>query len=118
MALVSAVFFADRRHFLSRRPGDWMKAVWFRYCQPRGGRLVICLKLWYIFTMRIDYTLLIFKEGTTLVSFCPELSVSSCGDTVEEARKRGNEAVRLFLEESNRTGTLTDVLEEEGFAKP
>ena len=67
--------------------------------------------------MRIGYTLLIFKEGVTYVSFCPELSVSSCGDTVDEARKRGGEAVRLFLSESSKLGTLKDILEEEGFVK-
>ena len=46
---------------------------------------------------RIEFTSLIFKEGETFVSYCPELGVSSCGDTVEEARRRVVEAVRLFL---------------------
>lgn len=64
---------------------------------------------------QIEFTSLIFKEGETLVSFCPELGVASCGDTVEEARRRLLEAVRLFLEESQRMGTLQDVLREEGF---
>src|SRR3989338_7908722 len=73
-----------------------------RSCQSRhamrrgsGGEVVFSPNLWYILAMRIDYTLLIFKEGTTLVSFCPELSVSSCGDTVEEARKRDRKSTRL-----------------------
>ena len=64
---------------------------------------------------RIEFTSLIFKEGETFVSYCPELGVSSCGDTVEEARRRVVEAVRLFLEESQRMGTLQDILQEEGF---
>jgi len=63
----------------------------------------------------IEFTSLIFKEGEAFVSFCPELSVASCGDTVEEARSRLLEAVRLFLEESQRMGTLQDILQEEGF---
>jgi len=63
----------------------------------------------------IEFTSLIFKEGETFVSYCPELGVSSCGDTVEEARRRLPEAVRLFLEESQRMGTLQDILREEGF---
>ena len=67
--------------------------------------------------MRIDFTLLIFKEGSTFISFCPELAVSSCGDTVDEARRRGNEAVKLFLEETGRMGTLKDILQEEGFVE-
>jgi len=63
----------------------------------------------------IGFTSLIFKEGETFVSYCPELSVSSCGDTTDEARRRLLEAVRLFLEESQRMGTLQDILHEEGF---
>ena len=64
---------------------------------------------------QIEFTSLIFKEGETFVSYCPELSVASCGDTVEEARRRLPGAVRLFLEESQRMGTLQDILREEGF---
>jgi predicted RNase H-like HicB family nuclease len=64
---------------------------------------------------QIEFTSLIFQEGQTFVSYCPELSVASCGDTVEDARRRLTEAVRLFLEESQRMGTLHDVLKEEGF---
>ena len=63
----------------------------------------------------IEFTSLIFKEGAVFVSYCPELDVASCGDTVEEARRRVGEAVRLFLEESQRMGTLQDMLREEGF---
>lgn len=65
---------------------------------------------------QIEFTSLIFKEGSAFVSYSPELGVASCGDTVEEARRRLLEAVRLFLEESQRMGTLSDILREEGFA--
>ena len=65
---------------------------------------------------QIEFTSLIFKEGEAFVSYCPELNVSSCGDSVEEARRRLPEAVRLFLEESQRMGTLRDILLEEGFS--
>lgn len=64
---------------------------------------------------QIEFTSLIFKEGEAFVSYCPELSVASCGDTLDEARRRLLEAVRLFLEESQRMGTLRDILREEGF---
>ncbi|MBI3011774.1 MAG: type II toxin-antitoxin system HicB family antitoxin [Candidatus Omnitrophica bacterium] len=64
---------------------------------------------------QIEFTSLIFKEGEAFVSYCPELGVASCGDRVEEARRRLLEAVRLFLEESQRMGTLPDILREEGF---
>ena len=77
-----------------------------------------CLLDWAILTIvmqQIKFTSHIFKEGEAFVSFCPELGVSSCGDTLEEARRRLVEAVRLFLEESQRMGTLEDILREEGF---
>ena len=64
---------------------------------------------------QIEFTSLIFKEGDTFVSYCPELAVASCGETLDEARRRLPAAVRLFLEESQRMGTLEEILREEGF---
>lgn len=58
----------------------------------------------------------IFKEGRQYVALCPELNVSSFGDSVEEARRSLQEAVGLFLEECARLGSLTEVLEEAGFS--
>ncbi len=58
---------------------------------------------------------LILKEGDVYVSYCPQLDVSSCGDTVEEARRMLKEAVRLFLEEAEKMGTLQTILEEAGY---
>jgi predicted RNase H-like HicB family nuclease len=46
------------------------------------------------------------------LSLCPELSVSSFGDTPEEAEAALFEAVAMFLEERERMGTLNEVLEE------
>jgi len=54
----------------------------------------------------IDFTAHVWKEGLTYVSYSPELDVSSCGDSVAEARARLREAVSLFLEECSRRGTL------------
>ena len=77
-------------------------------CSHPSAILVVAMQ-------QIEFTSLIFKEGETFVSSCPELGVASCGDTVDEARRRLSEAVRLFLEESQRMGTLQDILCEEGF---
>jgi len=44
----------------------------------------------------------VWKENGTFVAYAPELDVSSCGDSVREARKRLREAVALFLEEAAR----------------
>lgn len=64
---------------------------------------------------RIKIRVEIFKEDNRYVSFCPELNVSSYGDTPEDAKESLKEAVSLFLEECERMGTLKDVLEEAGF---
>jgi predicted RNase H-like HicB family nuclease len=65
----------------------------------------------------IDFTVQVWKEGAAYVSYAPELDVSSCGDSVVEARRRLREAVSLFLEECSRRGTLDAILAESGFAK-
>jgi predicted RNase H-like HicB family nuclease len=41
---------------------------------------------------------IIEREGDGYVALCPELDVASQGDTVEEARRNLEEAVKLFLE--------------------
>ena len=63
----------------------------------------------------IYFDTLIWKEGNVYVSYCPQLDVSSCGDTIEDARRMLKEAIRLFLEEAERKGTLQDILEESGY---
>ena len=65
----------------------------------------------------IAFTAQVWKEGATYVSYAPELDVSSCGDSVAQARSRLREAVSLFLEECSRKGTLDAILSESGFAK-
>ena len=66
---------------------------------------------------KINFTSQIWQEGSMFVSYNPELSVSSCGKTIEEARKNLKEAVELFIEETEKMGTLNEILEEAGFIK-
>ena len=56
--------------------------------------------------MQIYFTTQIFKEGRLYVAHTPELDVSSCGSTKQKAQKNLLEAVRLFLEEAGKMGTL------------
>jgi len=65
----------------------------------------------------IEYDMIIFKEDETYVAYCPELDVSSCGNSVQHAREMLNSAVRLFLEEAEKMGTLEDILEEARYKK-
>jgi predicted RNase H-like HicB family nuclease len=67
--------------------------------------------------MDIRFTTQISKEGRAFVAHTPELDVSSCVGTKERAAKNLKEAVRLFLEEAVKTGTLDQILEEAGYSK-
>jgi len=59
----------------------------------------------------IQFTTRTFKEGRTFVAHAIELDVSSCGGSRERAIQNLKQAVRLFLEEARRMGTLEQILE-------
>jgi len=65
----------------------------------------------------IDYDVIVFKADEDCVAYCPELDISSCGNTVEHAKEMLKTAVRLFLEEAEKMGTLEDILEESKYKK-
>lgn len=54
-------------------------------------------------------TAVIWKEGKSYVSKCPELGVASYGATPEKARAALEEAVQLFMSNAKRLGILQDV---------
>ncbi|MCE5252042.1 type II toxin-antitoxin system HicB family antitoxin [bacterium] len=65
----------------------------------------------------LDYEIIVFKEDTIYVAYCPELDISSCGNTIDHAKEMLKTAVCLFLEEAEKMGTLEDVLGESGYRK-
>ena len=65
----------------------------------------------------ITFTVQVWREDGTYVAYATELDVSSCGDSLAEARARLREAVSLFLDEASRIGTLDDILAEAGMKK-
>jgi predicted RNase H-like HicB family nuclease len=65
----------------------------------------------------IEYDVLVFKEEDTYVAYCPELDISSCGDDVQQAKDMLKTAVRLFVEEAEKLGTLEDILDESRYKK-
>jgi hypothetical protein len=67
--------------------------------------------------MEIQFTTRIFKEGRTFVAQALELDVSSCGGSKERVLRNLKEAVRLFLEEAEKMGTLEQILEEAGYGR-
>jgi predicted RNase H-like HicB family nuclease len=67
--------------------------------------------------MKIILKTQIIKEGDTFIAYAPELDLSSCGHSVEEAEKNLQEAVELFIETAEEQGTLKEILEEAGFGE-
>lgn len=67
--------------------------------------------------MQIDLHVDYFEEGGVIVALCPQLQVSSFGDTLQEAETSIREAIELFFEGCKSLDTLEEVLEESGFRK-
>ncbi len=67
--------------------------------------------------LSISFSVQVWKENGTYVAYTPELDVSSCSDSLSQAKARLREAVSLFLEEASRTGRLEQILSEAGFEK-
>lgn len=64
----------------------------------------------------VEFDAIVFQEGSTFVAHCPKLDVSSCGKTLDQSRQNLKTAVRLFLEEAEKLGTLEDILQECSFS--
>ena len=67
--------------------------------------------------IQIEFDMIVFEEDKSYVAYCPELDISSCGNTVEQAKEMLKTAIRLFLEEAEKMGTLEEVLEEANYKK-
>ena len=67
--------------------------------------------------MKIEFTSQVFKEGRMFVAHTPELDISSCATTKTKALANLQQAVRLFLEETEKKGSLDQILKEAGFSR-
>jgi predicted RNase H-like HicB family nuclease len=65
--------------------------------------------------IQIPYTSQLFAEDDQFVALCPELNVSSYGDSPSQTLAALQEVVTLFLEECQAMDTLETVLEEAGY---
>ncbi len=65
--------------------------------------------------MKIRLTEEIWKEGNMYVSYCPELDIPSCGESIEQAKKNLKEAILINIEETKKMGTFDQFLQESGF---
>ena len=57
----------------------------------------------------------LFREGGLYIAVCPDLNVSSFGETIANARLSLHEALEAFIQTCEQMGTLTEVLEDAGF---
>ena len=67
--------------------------------------------------MTIEFRSHVFKEGKMYVAYTPELDLSSCATTQTKAQKNLIEAVRLFLEEAEKKGSLSQILQQARFVR-
>jgi predicted RNase H-like HicB family nuclease len=65
--------------------------------------------------MKLKLTEELWKEGNMYISYCPELDIASCGETVDQAKKNLGEVILINLEEAQQIGTLEELLQEAGF---
>ena len=56
-----------------------------------------------------EHTAVVWREGKSYVSKCPELGVASCGDTFEEATNNLKEAGELYIENAKELNLLEDI---------
>jgi predicted RNase H-like HicB family nuclease len=66
--------------------------------------------------MQIEFTVQTWLEGDQYIAHAMPLDVASAGPTPAAARAALSEAVHLFLRTAEEHGTLTEVLEEAGYA--
>jgi predicted RNase H-like HicB family nuclease len=65
--------------------------------------------------MKLQLTEELWREGNMYVSYCPELDIASCGETVDQAKKNLKEVILINLEEAQKLGSLDSLLQEAGF---
>ena len=65
----------------------------------------------------VPFTVHVFKERSVYVAHAPELDVSTCGDTADEAQQNIKIAVRGFLQTAEERGALKEILEEAGYTQ-
>jgi predicted RNase H-like HicB family nuclease len=66
---------------------------------------------------KIKLTEEIWKEGGMYVSYCPELDIASCGETIDQAKKNLIEVVEINIEETKKKGIFNQFLSEAGFVE-
>ena len=64
----------------------------------------------------VDVEILLIKEGKYFVAYCPALGVSSYGDSEKEAKTGFEEALNIFIDETERKGSFEKALLKMGWS--
>jgi len=64
-----------------------------------------------------DIKVIFLEECRKIVAFAPALDLTTSAGTLEEARRRFEEVLEIFFEETLEKGTLEEVLAECGWRK-
>jgi len=65
----------------------------------------------------ITLPLTVLREGKKFIAYTPALDLSTSGRTFNQAKKRFEEAVSIFIEECIERGTLQEALRNLGWEK-
>lgn len=65
----------------------------------------------------VSLTVNFLREGKKFIAYSPTLDISTCGNSFEEAKKKFEELVDIFIDELVKMGTLESVLSECGWKK-
>ncbi len=66
---------------------------------------------------KVTLTVTFYREGNKFIAYSPALNLSTCGDSQDQAKRRFEEILGIFLGEVDKMGTLEDVLLECGWKK-
>lgn len=66
---------------------------------------------------RVTLNVAFYRERDKFIAYSAALDLSTCGGVQEQAKRRFEEALQLFLEESDKMGALEEVLLECGWKK-
>ena len=68
-------------------------------------------------TYSVNLPVSIFREGKNFIAYTPALDLSTTGKTFDQAKKRFEEAVQIFFEETAEKGTFDELLQSLGWQK-
>lgn len=58
----------------------------------------------------VGVSVFVLKEDDLFVAYCPALELSSYGKTKKEAKENFSDALKIFIEETQKKGTLEKML--------